>query len=324
MSDSKDEINPREVLSDLWATLHEKKWVFSSGGALTMKLGEDIYMTPKNLSPFNLKPDDIYVFDNEDVNDISEAPDHLEISPVAEIFMEIYKKRTPEAILHSMNFKTVAVSQVFRGNEYRIKNHAMIEVFKESDDEKVELTVPIVEDVKNLSEKLEAFPLTPAVLIRGKGLFIWAKNMDECVIRAEAFHQMIEFSIELEKLGLNEFTKMTNAVTAAKKPIENSPKKVKTAAVATPAQVSTGSVKPEVKKNIAIRPSAGNGVKTGRVKKNFVNNKNNRNGVAGGNFRNKNGPNNKGNSGSGGQNWQKFGKKQQNNRQQNMNVIMNY
>jgi len=324
MSDSKDEINPREVLSDLWATLHEKKWVFSSGGALTMKLGEDIYMTPKNLSPFNLKPDDIYVFDNEDVNDISEAPDHLEISPVAEIFMEIYKKRTPEAILHSMNFKTVAVSQVFRGNEYRIKNHAMIEVFKESDDEKVELTVPIVEDVKNLSEKLEALPQTPAVLIRGKGLFIWAKNMDECVIRAEAFHQMIEFSIELEKLGLNEFTKMTNAVTAAKKPIENSPKKVKTAAVATPAQVSTGSVKPEVKKNIAIRPSAGNGVKTGRVKKNFVNNKNNRNGVAGGNFRNKNGPNNKGNSGSGGQNWQKFGKKQQNNRQQNMNVIMNY
>ena len=59
-------------------------------------------MTPKNNSPSDLKPEDIYVFDNEDVNDISEAPEHLEISPSAEIFMEILKLKTPGVILHSV------------------------------------------------------------------------------------------------------------------------------------------------------------------------------------------------------------------------------
>lgn len=120
---------------------------------------------------------------------------------------------------------------------------------------------------------------------------------------------------------------MTTSTAMAKKTAENSPKKVKAAPVVATAapQVSTVAKKVlEVKKNIAMRPAAGNGVKTGRVKKNFVNNRNKQGGVAGGNFRNKNGPNNKGNSGGGGQNWQKFGKKQQSNRQQNMNVIMNY
>merc|ERR1712241_501697 len=76
--------------------------------------------------------------------------------------------------------------------------------------------------------------------------------------------------------------------------------------------------KTEGKKFIARRPAAENGVKTGRVKKNF---KNNRPGNVG-NFRNKNAPNNKGNSGTGGvQVWQNFGNKKQ---RQQMNVIMNY
>ena len=63
---------------------------------------EDIYMTPKNNSPPDLKPEDIYVFDNEDVNNISEAPEHLEISLSAEIFMEILKLKRLRVILNSV------------------------------------------------------------------------------------------------------------------------------------------------------------------------------------------------------------------------------
>merc|ERR1719319_2250442 len=131
-------------------------------------------MTPKNNSPSNLKPEDIYVFDNEDVNDISEAPEHLEISPSAEIFMEILKLKTPGVILHSVNNKALVLTHLIRGNEYRIKNHPMVKAIKvqpvkeasESDENnKVEdpmLKVPILYDPKKLSEKLEAHPHTPA------------------------------------------------------------------------------------------------------------------------------------------------------------------
>jgi len=58
--------NPRETLSEFWGKLHQKQWVFPSGGSLTLRSGEEIYMTPKMKSPFDLKPDEIYVFDNED------------------------------------------------------------------------------------------------------------------------------------------------------------------------------------------------------------------------------------------------------------------
>ena len=61
----------------------------------------NIYMTPKNNSLSDLKPEDIYVFYNEDINDISEAPEHLEISQSAEIFMEILKLKTPRVIVHN-------------------------------------------------------------------------------------------------------------------------------------------------------------------------------------------------------------------------------
>merc|ERR1712021_318994 len=278
---------PRLILSELWTKLHEKQWIFSAAGGLTIKSGEDIYMTPKNNSPSDLKPEDIYVFDNEDVNDISEAPEHLEISPSAEIFMEILKLKTPGVVLHSVNNKALVLTHLVRGNEYRIKNHPMVKAIKvqpvkeasESDENnKVEdpmLKVPILYDPKKLSEKLEAHPHTPAVLIKGHGLFVWAKDFDECILRTEALHQMFEFSIEMKKLGLND-------------------------------QTQNAKNKPEVRKNIAQRPAAANGVKTGRVKKNFMKNKNNTNNHGqGGNTRNvaQNGANNKGNSGGGGQNW---------------------
>merc|ERR1712166_676879 len=151
---------PRLILSELWTKLHEKQWIFSAAGGITIKSGEDIYMTPKNNSPSDLKPEDIYVFDNEDVNDISEAPEHLEISPAAEIFMEIYKLKTPGVILHSVNNKALILTHLVRGNEYRIKNHPMVKAIKvqpakeasESDENnKVEdpmLKVPILYDPK--------------------------------------------------------------------------------------------------------------------------------------------------------------------------------
>ena len=137
---------------------------------------------------------------------------------------------------------------------------------------------------------------------------------------------MFEFSIEMKKLGLTEQTQNAQNKSQIKKPAENGPKKTNSI---TPAQASAiAKNKPEVRKNIAQRPAASqNGVKTGRVKKNFMKNKQNNRGPGGNTqeFRNvaQNGANNKGNSGGGGQNWSqnRGGQKKQ---KQNMNVLMNY
>ena len=86
---------------------------------------------------------------------------------------------------------------------------------------------------------------------------------------------MFEYSIEMKKLGLNDQTQNAPNKSQIKKPAENGPKKPNSI---TPAQASAiAKNKPEVRKNIAQRPAAANGVKTGRVKKNFMKNKNNTN-----------------------------------------------
>jgi len=183
-------------------------------------------MTPKMKSPFELKPDEMYVFDNEDAEDISEAPDHLEVSTDAEILMEIYKLRKPGAILHSVHCKAMMVSHLFRGNEYRLRYHAMIQAVmdakecEEYDADRTRLAIPILYDPKKLSEKLKLHPQTPAVLIKGQGLFVWGKDFNECIFRTEAFHQMFEFSIEMEKHGVNDHKNFT-----PKSPVKKSRRK---------------------------------------------------------------------------------------------------
>merc|ERR1712223_101787 len=119
--------NPRETLSEFWEKLHEKQWVFPSGGSLTLRSGEEIFMTPKMKSPFDVKPDEIYVSDNEDKDDMTEAPEHLEVSSDADLLMAIYKLRKPGAILHSVNCQAMIASHLFRGNEYKLRYQAMIQ-----------------------------------------------------------------------------------------------------------------------------------------------------------------------------------------------------
>ena len=45
------------------------------------------------------------------------------------------------------------------------------------------LILSLVYDPKKLSEKLKVHPQTPAVLIKGQGLFVWGKDLNECIFR---------------------------------------------------------------------------------------------------------------------------------------------
>ena len=77
-----------------------------------------------------------------------------------------------------------------------MKNHAMILDVMKTKDKDLELIIPIlddeVEDINDeeetklsekLKKKLEENPLYPAVLIRGRGLFVWAKDINECIMK---------------------------------------------------------------------------------------------------------------------------------------------
>merc|ERR1711988_511616 len=105
-------------------------------------------------------------------------------------------------------------SHLFRGNEYKLRYHAMIQSILDAKEcekygtDNTRLAIPIVYDPKKLSEKLKVHPQTPAVLIKGQGLFVWGKDLNECIFRTEAFHQMFEFSIEMENIVLTMTTKI--------------------------------------------------------------------------------------------------------------------
>merc|ERR1711936_470036 len=114
------------------------------------------------------------------------------------------------------------------------------------------LAIPIVYDPKKLSEKLKVHPQTPAVLIKGQGLFVWGKDLNECIFRTEAFHQMFEFSIEMEKNSpYNDHKNFSPKSQPVKKPVENGAK----------ATEKKTEAKKTDKKIIARRPAAENGVK---------------------------------------------------------------
>lgn len=134
-------------------------------------------MSNPSISPFQLESKDVYV-----IQDPKELPKEFENSVSSKVCMEIYKHSSnPGSIIHSLNKSVLITSFLFNGSQFRVKNHPMIKVFHH--EEGSELCIPILEESEKLGEMLSRVDSLSAVLVRGGGLYVWGKDLDQAYIQ---------------------------------------------------------------------------------------------------------------------------------------------
>ena len=196
----------RELVCELCRNFYALGWASGTGGGISIKEGDKIYMAPSGVQKERLSPSDIFVLDEEG-EPLEEPGNGLKLSQCAPLFMHAYKIRKAGAVLHSHSINAMAATLLF-DKKFRIKNLEMqkgVEGYGAFDT----VEVPIIENTAyecDLADSLEKAildnPKSYAVLVRRHGVYVWGKDWKQAKTHAECYDYLFEAAGRMKQLGI--------------------------------------------------------------------------------------------------------------------------
>ncbi|XP_054817139.1 probable bifunctional methylthioribulose-1-phosphate dehydratase/enolase-phosphatase E1 [Prosopis cineraria] len=205
------------LVADLCRQFYTMGWVSGTGGAMSVNLRHLglIVITPSGVQKERMTAEDMFVVssDGSDLLTPTFKPyPHKPPKPsdCAPLFMKIYEMRNAGAIIHSHAIEACLVSVIKPlSRDFRISHMEMIKGI-EGHGYCDELIIPIIENaeheralINSITEALEAYPRTTAVLVRNHGVFIWGESWIKAKTQAECYHYLFDAAIKLHQLGQN-------------------------------------------------------------------------------------------------------------------------
>ncbi|XP_007426488.2 methylthioribulose-1-phosphate dehydratase [Python bivittatus] len=212
----KESVHPRNLIPELCRQFYHLGWVTGTGGGISMKHGNEIYIAPSGVQKERIQPEDMFVCDIEE-KDISGPPSHkkLKKSQCTPLFMNAYIIRGAGAVIHTHSKAAVMATLLYPGKEFKITHQEMIKgikkcttggYFRYND----MLVVPIVENTpeeKDLKERMahamNTYPDTCAVLVRRHGVYVWGETWEKAKTMCECYDYLFDIAVQMKQLGID-------------------------------------------------------------------------------------------------------------------------
>ena len=204
----------RELVCELCRQFFDAGWVTGTGGSISIRYGNRIYMTPSGVQKERIQPDELYVLDVE--GEVLSVPNRKpgsrqpKLSDCSPLFLHAFKQRNAGAVLHSHSICTSMATCLFEGqSEFRISHQEMIKGIK-GYGYFDELRIPIIENTAweheladSLGDAIRNNPKACAVLVRRHGMYVWGDTWEEAKRHGECLHYLFEVAMQMKKLGFD-------------------------------------------------------------------------------------------------------------------------
>jgi ribulose-5-phosphate 4-epimerase/fuculose-1-phosphate aldolase len=228
------------LISELCRQFYALGWVSGTGGGISIRDPEGVWIAPSGVQKERIDPDDVYllrdgVWDRVEVLEGPRDP-RLRISECQPLFFNAYRSRNAGAVLHSHSVWAVLaarVAGVSSGSdgvpgelssrrpaaelssrrpaaEFRSRNLEMQKGLRGHGcfDE---LRVPIIPNTAreselsaSMAEAIDAYPDVDAVIVAGHGIYVWGRDWIEAKTQAECLDFLMRVAVESHRLGLSE------------------------------------------------------------------------------------------------------------------------
>eukprot|EP00066_Takifugu_rubripes_P018929 XP_011608195.1 PREDICTED: methylthioribulose-1-phosphate dehydratase isoform X1 [Takifugu rubripes] len=127
VTENKEKEHPRVLIPELCRLFYQLGWVTGTGGGISLRRGEQIYIAPSGVQKERIQPEDMFVCD-VDERDISCPPawKKLKKSQCTPLFMNAYTMRGAQAVIHTHSKAAVMATLLYPGKEFRITHQEMI------------------------------------------------------------------------------------------------------------------------------------------------------------------------------------------------------
>jgi len=212
-----DEEHPRVLIPELCRLMYSLGWVTGTGGGITIKRGDKIYIAPSGVQKERIKPEDMFVLDKLG-SQLSVPGRGLKPSACTPLFFNAYRMRDAGSVIHTHSQYAV-MATLLNEKEFRITHQEMIKgimVWKGSWAQSTylnfneELVVPIIENTnheEDLQERMalamEEYPTSCAVLVRRHGVYVWGPTWQKAKTMCECYDYLFEIAFKMSLLHLN-------------------------------------------------------------------------------------------------------------------------
>lgn len=202
----------RSLVCELCRLFYHKGWASGTGGGISIKNGDKIYMAPSGVQKERIKPEEVFLLDAE--GEVAEAPKgNFKVSECKPLFMQAFLLRNAGAVLHSHSMNAMLASWLY-DDHFKVTNLEMMKGITGVGAFDT-LEVPIIPNTAyesqltdSVKKAIEDNPKTQAVLVRGHGVYIWGKNWIQAKTQAECYDYLFEAAVRLKQLGIDP-TKLT-------------------------------------------------------------------------------------------------------------------
>ncbi len=196
----------KDLICDLCKTFYTLGWATGTGGGVSIRSGDKIFMAPSGVQKEKISPSDIFVLNLEGTC-LEQPSPHLQISACKPLFMHAFKIFNAGAVIHSHS-QNAMLATLISEDKFRISGIEMIKGIEGMGVFDV-LEVPIIENTAHeadladsLKEAMQAHPTTKAVLVRGHGVYVWGKDWIQAKTHAECYDYLFEAAIKMKQLGI--------------------------------------------------------------------------------------------------------------------------
>lgn len=124
-------INSESIFSSNHVLIISQGWVTGTGGGISIKLDDEIYIAPSGVQKERIQIDDLFI-QNLEGEDLVVPPEYkkLKKSQCTPLFMVAYRERNAGACIHTHSPNAVMATLLWPGKEFRITHQEMIKVRK--------------------------------------------------------------------------------------------------------------------------------------------------------------------------------------------------
>ncbi|MBX7057264.1 MAG: methylthioribulose 1-phosphate dehydratase [Leptospirales bacterium] len=205
--------DPRLLIAEMCRGFYRLGWVSGTGGGISLRRKDRIYMAPSGVQKEKIRPEDVFVLDSSGQIIEQAADPALKLSECAPLFLSAYELCEAGAVLHSHSPNVVlatllaervdsflsvlrfARQEMLKG----IAGHGYLDIFE----------LPVIDNTPReceLTETLRAaiqrYPRSPAVAVRDHGIYVWGPDEVRAKTQAECIDYLCGLKLEMRRLAL--------------------------------------------------------------------------------------------------------------------------
>lgn len=211
-----DKEHPSYLIPELCRQFYHLGWCTGTGGGVSIKHNDEIYIAPSGVQKEFIKPEDLFVVNIKgDVTCEPPPQKKLKKSQCTPLFMNAYTLRGAGSVIHSHSKNALMATLFYEGKEFQISHIEVIKGIKKCksgsnyryDDV---LVVPIIENTpfeadltEAMARAMEDYPETCAVLVRRHGVYVWGKTWQEAKTMCECYDYLFDIAVRMKNAGFD-------------------------------------------------------------------------------------------------------------------------